>query len=257
MGQRCSLTLWLEELGLWGKDAHAKTIPNIVFQLERSQLSLFLNRLFATDGWATTLSSGQAQLGYATVSKKLARQIQHLLLRFGIIASLKKRSVRYKKTRRPAWQLDITDAISIKNFILEIGILGKEDALAKVTDALFQKRYQTNRDLIPVEIWEQIAIAKGNETWSSLARRAGIQGYTNMHVGKRALRRQRLWNLATALENLPLQQLATSEPALREGFPPQATGEVNQRCGRVSLRRRLVNLEEVMYIGMKLLLLSQ
>ncbi|MEA5506010.1 replicative DNA helicase [Halotia wernerae UHCC 0503] len=206
-----SLTLWLEELGLWGKDAHTKTIPNIIFKLERSQLSLFLNRLFATDGWATTLSSGQSQLGYATVSEKLARQIQHLLLRFGIIASLRKRSVKYKNTHRPAWQIDITDALSIKTFILEIGIFGKEEALLKVTNTIFQKRYQTNRDLIPIEIWEQIAIAKGSETWSSLARRAGIQGYTNMHVGKRAVKRQRLWNLATALENLPLQQLAMSD----------------------------------------------
>ncbi|MEH2135061.1 MAG: replicative DNA helicase [Nostoc sp.] len=220
-----SLTLWLEELGLWGKDAHSKTIPNIVFQLERSQISLFLNRLFATDGWATLLTSGQSQLGYATVSHKLARQIQHLLLRFGIIASLRKRSVKYNNTRRMAWKLDITDALSIKAFIVEIGIFSKEEAIAKVADAISQKRYQTNRDLIPIEIWSQIAAAKGNETWSSLARRAGIQGYTNMHVGKRALKRERLWILATALDNLPLQQLATSEPALREGFPPQATGE--------------------------------
>jgi replicative DNA helicase len=206
-----SLTLWLEELGLWGKDAHAKTIPNIVFKLERSQIALFLNRLFATDGWAALLTSGQSQLGYATVSEKLARQIQHLLLRFGIIASLKKRSVKYKNTRRPAWQLDITDALSIKTFITEIGIFSKEEAIEKVTDVISQKRYQTNRDLIPVEIWEQIAAAKGNETWSSLARRAGIQGYTNMHIGKRALKRERLWVLATALDNLPLQQLATSD----------------------------------------------
>lgn len=206
-----SLTLWLEELGLWGKNAHGKTIPNIVFKLERSQVSLFLNRLFATDGWATLLTSGQSQLGYGTVSEKLARQIQHLLLRFGIIASLKKRSVKYNNTRRPAWQLDITDALSIKTFISEIGILGKEEALAKVADAISKKRYQTNRDLIPVEIWEQIAAAKGNETWSSLARRAGIQSYTNIHVGKRAFMRERLWILATALDNLPLQQLATSD----------------------------------------------
>ncbi len=206
-----SLTLWLEELGLWGKDAHSKTIPNIVFKLERSQIALFLNRLFATDGWAARLASGQSQLGYGTVSHKLARQIQHLLLRFGIIASLKKRSIKYKNTRRPAWQLDITDALSIKTFIAEIGIFSKEEAIAKVADAISQKRYQTNRDLIPVEIWEQIAVAKGNETWSSLARRAGIQGYTNMHVGKRALKRERLWVLATALENLPLQQLASSD----------------------------------------------
>ncbi|MDB9474768.1 replicative DNA helicase [Dolichospermum circinale] len=155
--QTPSLCVGLEKLGLSDKDAHNKTIPNIFFKLEKSQLSLFLNRLFATDGWATVLNSGQSQLGYCTVSERLGRQIQHLLLRFGIIAALKKRSVKYNNTRRPAWQLDITDAISIKNFIAEIGIFGKEAALAKVTAAISQKRYQTNRDLIPVEIWEQLA----------------------------------------------------------------------------------------------------
>lgn len=206
-----TLTIWLEKLGLWGKNAHAKIIPSIIFKLEKSQLSLFLNRLFSTDAWATLLASGQSQLGYATVSEKLARQIQHLLSRFGIIATLKKRAVKYKNTRRPAWQLDITDALSIKTFISEIGIFGKEAALAKVTAAISEKKYQTNRDLIPVEIWEQIAAAKGNESWNNLAYRAGIKGYSNIHVGKRSLSRERLWILATALDNLPLQQLANSD----------------------------------------------
>ncbi|OBQ12085.1 MAG: replicative DNA helicase [Anabaena sp. LE011-02] len=205
--RECEVKLLADSL----EKSDTKTVPNIVFKLEKSQLSLFLNRLFATDGWATLLNSGQSQLGYCTVSEKLARQIQHLLLRFGIIAALKKRFVKYNNTRIPAWQLDITDAISIKNFIAEIGIFGKEAALAKVTEAISQKRYQTNRDLIPVEIWEQIAVAKGSETWSSLAQRAGIKSYTNIHVGKRALKRERLWILATALDNLPLQQLANSD----------------------------------------------
>jgi replicative DNA helicase len=205
--RECEVKLLADSL----EKSDTKTVPNIVFKLEKSQLSLFLNRLFATDGWATVLNSGQSQLGYCTVSEKLARQIQHLLLRFGIIAALKKRSVKYNDTRRPAWQLDITDALSIKNFIAEIGIFGKEAALAKVTAAISQKRYQTNRDLIPIEIWEQIAAAKGSETWSSLAKRAGIKSYTNIHVGKRALKRERLWILATALDNLPLQQLANSD----------------------------------------------
>ncbi|MBO1046606.1 MAG: replicative DNA helicase [Dolichospermum sp. DEX182a] len=205
--RECEVKLLADSL----EKSDTKTVPNIVFKLEKSQLSLFLNRLFATDGWATLLNSGQSQLGYGTVSEKLARQIQHLLLRFGIIAALKKRSVKYNNTRIPAWQLDITDAISIKNFIAEIGIFGKEAALAKVTEAISQKRYQTNRDLIPVEIWEQIAAAKGSETWSSLAQRAGIKSYTNIHVGKRALKRERLWILATTLDNLPLQQLANSD----------------------------------------------
>jgi replicative DNA helicase len=126
------LKIWLQELELWGKDAHTKTIPGIIFRLRREQIALFLNRLFATDGWATVLTSGQSQLGYCSVSEKLARQVQHLLLRFGIIAALKKRDVKYKNTLKQAWQLDITDAYSIKTFISEIGIFSKEEALNNV-----------------------------------------------------------------------------------------------------------------------------
>ncbi|MCT7965449.1 replicative DNA helicase [Laspinema sp. D1] len=205
------LKLWLQELELWGKKADEKAIPPIVFKLTRSQIALFLNRLFATDGWASVLASGQPQLGFATVSEKLARQVQHLLLRFGIIAALKSRSVSYNNSRYPAWQLDITESESIKTFIAEIGIFGKEAAIAKVTEVLMTRKSHANRDLIPVEIWEQLAAVKEDEPWTVLAQRAGIQGYSNIHVGKRALSRERLWTLATALEHLPLQQLATSE----------------------------------------------
>lgn len=210
-GKKNPLTAWLEKLDLWQKDAHNKTVPSLIFRLDKSQVALFLNRLFATDGWATVLTSGQAQLGYGSVSETLARQIQHLLLRFGIIAALKKRYVKYKNTRRIAWQLNITDAESIKTFISDIGIFGKEDAVNKVQAALANKQYQTNRDLIPMEIWAEITAVKGNEPWTVLAKRAGIKGYTNIHVGKRSLSRERLFILATALEHLPLQQLATSD----------------------------------------------
>ena len=193
------------------KDAQTKTVPAMVFRLKRSQISLFLNRLFATDGWATVLASGQAQLGYTTVSEKLARQVQHLLVRFGIIAALKKSSVKYKKTDQLTWQIDITDALSIKTFISEIGIFGKEEALSRVQEALARKMSQPKHDLIPVEIWEQIAKAKGSEPWESLAQQAGIKGDSNIDVSKRPLSREQLFTLATALDNLPLQQLATSE----------------------------------------------
>ena len=206
-----SLTYWLEKLGLMGKNAHQKTVPDIVFRLRRSQVALFLNRLFSTDGWATVLTSGQSQLGYCSVSEGLARHVQHLLLRFGIIAALKKRLVKYKNTRNPAWFIDITNAKSIKIFISEIGIFGKEAALAKVEEALENKISHNNRDLIPVEAWEYLALAKGNESWVSLAKRAGIKGYSNIHVGKRALSRERFLVLATALDNLSLKQLADSE----------------------------------------------
>jgi replicative DNA helicase len=205
------LAHWLRDLGLWHKNAHQKTIPDVVFQLAPAQLALFLNRLFATDGWASVLASGQSQLGFATVSEKLARQIQHLLLRFGVIAALKSRSIKYQDTHRPAWQLDITDACSIRNFIDEIAIFGKEVAVEKVEAAIAKRQYQTNKDLVPVEIWESIAQAKGDESWKSLATRAGLQGTSNIHVGKRALTRHRLEALASALDDLELRHLAKSD----------------------------------------------
>ncbi|HKR01466.1 MAG TPA: DnaB-like helicase C-terminal domain-containing protein, partial [Pyrinomonadaceae bacterium] len=206
-----ALTVWLRELNLYGCNSHAKFIPPKIFQLRRELVALFLNRLFATDGWAALLSSGQAQLGYSSTSERLIRQVQHLLLRFGVVASLKKRAVKYKDERRVAWQLDITDARSIETLIKEIGIHGKEDTLAAVRDALSGRRYQTNRDLIPVGVWERIASLKGDESWVSLARRAGIRGHTNIHVGKRALSRGRLQALAAGLESTELHRLATSE----------------------------------------------
>jgi replicative DNA helicase len=208
-----SLTDWLKSLGVWGKVSHDKFVPAAIFQLSKLQLSTFLNRLFATDGWAAVLASGQVQLGFTTVSKKLAQQVQHLLLRFGIIARLKARSVLYKGQRRAAWQIDITDAISIQTFVTEIGICGKEEAITKVLSALEQKRYQTNCDLIPISVWNQLQEAKvsAKESWQSVAMKAGIVGHSNIHVGKRAPTRDRLIKLATALENSSLQALAQSQ----------------------------------------------
>src|SRR5262249_40378309 len=181
-----------------------------IFRLQRPLLALFLNRLFATDGWATVLSEGQTQLGYATVSERLARQIQHLLLRFGVIASLRKRLVQYRDQRREAWQLDITDQRAIGTFIEEIGIFGKEMALARVSRAMEGRNYQTNRDLIPRTIWERLNEARGNESWASVARRMGLGDYANMHVGRRDLSRRRLMQMATTLGDHALQQLAAS-----------------------------------------------
>jgi replicative DNA helicase len=207
-----SLTLWLQELHLWGHTAHTKAIPSLVFTLSKSQLALFLNRLFATDGWASIQNHGSAQqIGYVSVCEKLIRQIQHLLLRFGIISSIREKQVKYQQTRRKTWSLQITHAESLKVFIDEIGIFGKEDVLAKMKAIASSKRIQSNTDHIPVEIWGYIRTRKGTESWGALARRAGIAGHSNIHVGKRALSRKRLSLLATALQDQWLIHLAKSD----------------------------------------------
>ena len=209
--ERNALTRWLESLGVWGRTAREKFVPGVVFTLVRHEVACFLNRLFATDGWATVLASGQAQLGFSSTSERMARQVQHLLLRFGVIASLRRRRVAYRGSRRTAFQLDITDAESIRAFIREIGIFGKEAALSRVQSALAMKRYQTNRDLIPVGVWRQVDAAREGASWQSLGALMGLGDGVNLHVGKRGLSRRRLAALARALGNRPLHDLAESD----------------------------------------------
>jgi len=160
-----------------GKDDRSTSLPEMIFKLDRSKLRLFLNRLFATN---SSIQNSQVQLGFT--SEKLARQIQHLLLRFGIIAGLQPQD-RHKST----WQLDITDTLSIKSLISEIGIFGQESALSEVQQTLESDLYQPNHNLIP------------------------IAEYANTYGGDRSITRDKLFALATALENQELQNLATSE----------------------------------------------
>ena len=202
---------WLEELGLWGRTAKDKLVPDAVFRVPREELALFLNRLFATDGWATVLTSGQAQLGYCTVSERLARQVQHLLLRFGVVASLCKKSVKYGESRRQGFQLNITDSGSIRTFVEEIGIFSKDAAVRRVSRALEGKRQHTNRDLVPHEVWKLVGEARDGQSWASVSRRMGFGPGHNLHVGTRAISRDRMSRFAAALGDQRLRDLAESD----------------------------------------------
>jgi replicative DNA helicase len=80
-----------------------------------------------------------------------------------------------------------------------------------VRRALDQRRYQTNRDLVPVEVWRIIDGARGQRSWRSLAREMGYGPNHNLHVSSRALSRSRLWQIAQVLGSEPLKALATSD----------------------------------------------
>jgi replicative DNA helicase len=205
------LKTWLQELGLWGKNAYNKTIPSIIFELQPQLLSLFLNRLFATDGWIYVSKNEQVKLGYCSLSRSLARQIQHLLLRFGIVASLKKNFLKYKSYYRITWQINIADAQSIKIFVNEIGIFGKETVIDLARKALVRERYKTNCDLILMQIGQQIAFYKKNKVWTDIEKIAGIKSYDNLHFNKQVLLQNQLFKSALTLDDLSLEPLATSE----------------------------------------------
>jgi replicative DNA helicase len=209
---------WVGALGLAGCGAHDKHVPSEAFELPRRHVALLLNRLFATDGWASVQQTGAAQIGFASVSEQLARDVQHLLLRLGIVAALRRRSVRHGDGRRTAFQLTITHRPSLLAFADEVGILGKEAALAAVVAAVRSRRSDhPGDDTLPVEVWTSIEAARGERSWAQVAREVAAQhGVTvgvgpNLHVGTRAVGRERLGSFATGLADAGLHRLATSD----------------------------------------------
>ena len=205
------LTRWLAVIGLWGKSAHGKRVPEVILELPREQIALFLNRAFACDGSIYVQNGDQVGISYSTVSEQLARDMQHLLLRFGIVAKLRSRQIRYRDTRRAAYELRVLRQEDIARFVREIGVFGKEEAAAKALHVSLSKRPKVNADVIPADIWTLIEVKKGARTWLEIARAIGQGKGINLHVGKRGLSRQRLRRIATALDDDKLRDIAISD----------------------------------------------
>jgi replicative DNA helicase len=206
-----SLRVWLEEIGIWGRSAAEKYVPEFIFRVTRPKAALFLNRLFACDGSIYVLASGQAGLSYSTVSQKLARDVQHLLLRFGILARLRTRLVKYGGAKRLAYELRVLDAASIARFCAEVGAFGKEDRVARAQEQLQRGQRQTNLDTIPVEAWQAVRSVKGNRSWRSMFSAMGLSQSSNLHVDKRSFGRERMSLIADALQSEELKNLATGD----------------------------------------------
>ena len=205
------LRRWLEEL-VWGRAAKDKFVPDAVFRPPRragAAQPLFRDRRM---GDGPGQRSGSAWLLYGQRGACQAGA-QHLPLRFGVVAALCDRSVRYGEARRQAFQLNITEPGSIRAFVDGIGIFGKDAAIGRVARALEGRRRHANRDLIPREAWKLIDMARG-ESWASLSRRMGFGQGHNLHVGTRALSRHRMSRFADALED---QRRGTSPKATCTG----------------------------------------
>jgi len=98
--------------GLMDKIADEKFIPDMIFKLKREQLSIFISRLYACDGWFC-----KNEIGYSSASKKLIKQLQHLLLRFEIVSYINER----KKGNKSYYCLHIGSKESVLTFLKEIG----------------------------------------------------------------------------------------------------------------------------------------
>lgn len=146
--------------GVHNKNSHKKEIPNEIFELTKEQISIFLSRLYATDGWASSRSNlrPMSEIGYCSVSRSMLSQIQHLLLRFGIHSTIQKKNVKYKEDVNIAYQLLIYAKEDIIRFQKEIGIFSKESAVQLAVDTANLRT--AREDSVPVEIMTEVELER-------------------------------------------------------------------------------------------------
>ncbi|PIS03257.1 MAG: replicative DNA helicase [Chlamydiae bacterium CG10_big_fil_rev_8_21_14_0_10_42_34] len=208
------VTEMIKELGLLGKDSHQKFLPKPIFELSQENLALFINRLFSCDGTAYVANCAGRPfpvIAYSSVSKPLIQQLQHLLLRFGIISKVRAKKTTCNHKNFPSFELEIHAKEDLITFCEQIGIYGKEEAVSAVLKQAQNTNSGWTKDSIPIEIWEMIRAKKGNRSWPNLFKAKGLIPPSNQHDGKRCIRRDTLQKIAHVLDDPELMQIATSD----------------------------------------------
>lgn len=198
-----ALRKWLEELRIYGRLSRDKFLPNCLFTLPQVKLALFLNRLFSCDG-SLYKSSMHWGISYSSASRVLISQVQHLLLRFSIVARVREKH--WKQFTN--YELEINGE-GVSRFLQQVGFFGSKTERQRM--ALRESaaiRRNPNLDTIPREVWEQYQ----PENWAAVGRALGYAHPKSLRESMRyAPSRQKLLQIAIADDSAAMEQLATSD----------------------------------------------
>lgn len=213
----------MQKVREWGIDKKAteKEFPGWVFTLTKPKLALLLSRMFDCDGTVYEVAYGDTQdkltIAYSSASKKLIMQMQHLLLRFGIIAQVREKWTTCNGSRHQSWELEIRDSENLIRFIEEIGFNAKQDKARKIYEKAKQRRKAgANRDIIPADVWNKVREIKeaSGIPWAEVGKKLGLakpkRAYNYVNL-RRNVQRETLLAFAKGLKSQALMDLATSD----------------------------------------------
>ncbi len=212
---RNPIAAWLDELGVFGLRSHEKRVPEKVFAQPAASIERFLRHLWATDG-CIHLSVGKkhyAGIYYASSSFELARNVQSLLLRLGINATLSRHSQGSKG--RDQYHVTVSGRGDIEQFLAQVGGLGesKREHHAAIETYLLGRIANTNRDALPIEIWRQVVVpsmTSARMTTRQMQAQLGMS-YCGSTLYKSAMSRERAARVATIVRSEALRCLAESD----------------------------------------------
>ncbi len=209
-----SIRILLEDMQMFGLLSTKRFIPPQIFKLPKEDIALFLNRLFSCDGSIYKSVKGKKkkkgwEISYGSSSKRLIREVQHLLLRFDILSRVRKKYVKLNGKIFPAYEL-LVDSAKKKAFIEHIGFYGeKEKKQEKCLPEIEHIINNPNVDTIPKELWETY---RPKTSWADIGRSFGYAHPKAMRERIHyAPARQTLLQIAKVDQNSAIELLATSD----------------------------------------------
>ncbi len=159
-GRRNPVAEWLDRLGVFGLRACEKFVPPALFEQPEDRIAVFLRHAWGTDGCIKTPcgKTRHPAIYYATSSERLARDVQALLLRLGINGVLT-RSDQGSKGRMQFHVLVMghDDILGFADRVQAVGTV-RGAALAASREWVTCRRANTNRDVIPREVWRSLVV---------------------------------------------------------------------------------------------------
>ena len=200
----------LNKYGLRYSEAANKAVPDAVFRLPKSQIALFLKVLFSCDGSVYLTNGTCPGLSYSTISRQLAQDVQHLLLRFGFVAKLRTKPSKVNGADYIAYEIQMLGT-EVRRFLMEIGIWGRADAKAKIAALPEPAQASTQADTIPVptDFWARLREVAAGATLREISRVSGVKILNRRH--DRPLCRRTILALADAYPSPFLRRLADSD----------------------------------------------
>jgi replicative DNA helicase len=212
---RNPVAAWLDALGIFGLRSYEKFVPEKVFTQPAAGIARFLRHLWATDG-CIHFSVGvkhYANIYYASSSVRLARDVQSLLLRLGINAALSRHAQPGKGSDQ--YHVTVSGKGESETFLTLIGGLGevKTEHQALVVAYLSGKVANTNRDIVPREVWQLHALpARRSLGVTDRQMQAALgNAYCGTGLYKQNMSRERAARLAAVVQSVELAQLAESD----------------------------------------------
>jgi len=205
--EKRSIRKLIEREELFGKLATEKFLSDSLMRLKKEQMILFLNRLFSCDG-SVYKSNDYWEISYSSSSEKLIRQVQSLLLRFGILSKLRRKKVRCDGKVFDSFEL-VLNSVNVVKFVEEIGFFGEKVARAEVAvEEIGLTCKNPNVDTIPKEIWDEYR----PDSWADIGRKLGYKHPKAMRERLRyAPSRDTLAKIGEADSNEMFKTLADSD----------------------------------------------